>query len=255
MDQITTSLASLQETGESAVLCIVISSKGSTPRKAGSKMLVFANGSSEGTVGGGRIEYLVIEEAKKMLFSDGAKTIDYDLDADVGMQCGGKMSIYFESLNTEPRLLIFGAGHIGKVLASMAQRFPFRISLIDDREGVFDEKMNGVECINEKFPEAYKQISYRESDFVVVATYKHTYDEEIVTHVLPHKTAYIGMIASKRKAALAKKKWSEQGLDDSLIEKVYTPIGLSIHCETPEDIALSILAQMVDKRNKLFNKE
>jgi xanthine dehydrogenase accessory factor len=254
MNKIFSSLAKLDETGKSAVLCIITKSQGSTPRKGGSKLLVLDDGTTEGTVGGGRIEFLVIEEARKMLNSGLTKTIDYDLDGDVGMQCGGKMSIYFEAINSAPRLLIFGGGHIGRVLAEMALPYHFNVHIIDNREEVFRNLKEGIHTIHGAFPQAYENIEYRESDFVVVTTYKHTYDEEIVAHILQQPHTYLGMMASKRKAALARKKWEERGIDKEKIIHVFSPIGISILCETPEEIALSVMGQLVDELNKTKKK-
>ncbi len=254
MNKIYSSLAKLNKSGKSAVLCLVTQSFGSTPRKAGSRMLLISDGSTEGTVGGGKIEFQVIEEAKKMLHSSQTKTIDYNLDSDLGMQCGGKMTIYFEAVNSAPRLLIFGAGHIGKVLSAMATNYQFDVSLIDNREDVFKNINDGVKIINESFPEAYENIDFRGNDFIVITTYKHTYDEEIAAHVLNQPHTYLGMMASKRKAALARKKWAERGIEDEKIAKVFSPVGVDIQCETPEEIALSIMAQLVDELNKMQKK-
>lgn len=254
MDKIYSSIANLEKENKSAVLCIIVDSQGSTPRKAGSKMLVFQDGSSQGTVGGGRIEYLVIDEAQKMIGQQQAKSLFYDLDGDVGMQCGGKMTIYFEPINSPYRLLIFGAGHIGKVLAKMAGNYGFQVSLIDDREELFAKEMEGVSFVSKSFPEAYEQMEFRPKDFVVVTTYKHVYDEEIVSEVLKQPVAYLGMMASKRKAALARKKWASQGFSQENIDQVYSPVGVDIKCETPEEIALSIMAQLVHVMNALKKK-
>lgn len=251
MNQIFSSLAQIEKSGKAAVLCIIVDSKGSTPRKAGSKMLVFSNGSIEGSVGGGKIEFLVIEAALQQMNSNNPKTISYDLGGEVGMQCGGKMTIYFETVQSPPRLFIFGAGHIGKVLAKMAIPFGFQVKLVDDRKEVFQQEVSGVENIHDEFQKALQSIEFRDDDFVVVTTYKHTYDEEITAYILQQKHAYLGMMASKRKASISKEKWLERGINQNLIDSVCTPIGLPMECETPEEIALSITAQLVDRLNKL----
>jgi xanthine dehydrogenase accessory factor len=254
MTQIYSSLAELSKSGQSAVLCIVMKSQGSTPRKAGSKMLVNSDGKIEGSVGGGKIEYLVIEQALELMRAETPLIKDYDLGGDLGMQCGGKMTIYFEPINSVPRLLIFGAGHIGKVLAKMALNYRFQVVLIDNREEVFQQKEEGITYILDSFPQAYQNLEYREDDYIVITTYKHTYDEEIAAWVLPQPHAYLGMMASKRKAALARKKWAERGIDQRLIDQVFSPIGLSMQCETPEEIALSVMSQLVDELNKSSKK-
>jgi len=143
--------------------------------------------------------------------------------------------------------LIFGAGHIGKVLADMAEDFGFDVFLIDNRSEIA-EKNPKVKLAS--FPEAWRAMDFLASDFIVVTTYKHTYDEEIVGYVLKQPHAYIGMMASKRKAAVARRKWQEAGVSEEAIQKVFSPIGVKINCETPEEIALSIMAQVVDEFNK-----
>lgn len=240
-------LAQIIEQGQSAVLCTVVKSSGSTPRKSGSKMLVCSNGKIEGSVGGGKIEFEVMEEALGLMHSNQTLLKEYGLSKDLGMQCGGKMMVFLEPVNPKARLLIFGAGHIGKVLSHMAKDFGFNVFLIDNRPEIA-EKNPKVKLAS--FPDAWRSMEFLHSDFVVVTTYKHTYDEEIVGHVLTQPHAYIGMMASKRKAAVARKKWQESGVSEESIQKVFSPIGVQIDCETPEEIALSILAQVVDEYNK-----
>ena len=255
MNEIIQSLSELQEQNQAAVLCIITESIGSTPRKAGSKMLVFPDGSIKGTVGGGSIEHAVIEEALKLMHSHQVKTCKYELDNDLGMQCGGHTNVYFEAINSAPRLIIFGAGHIGKTLSEMAIPFGFEVILVDNREGMLGEKWGKARLISNDFAQACQEMEFRSDDFVIVTTYKHLYDEEIVAQVLSQPHAYLGMIASKRKAALAREKWAELGFAQKDIDKVYAPVGLNIQCETPREIALSIMAQIIDELNKMRKAE
>ncbi len=251
MNEMIQSLSQIQEEKKAAVLCMVIESSGSTPRKAGSKMLVLSDGSIQGTVGGGVIEQTVIDEALQLMNTFQIKTVDYELGSDLSMHCGGKVKIYFEAINSLPRLLIFGAGHIGKILSEMALPFGFDVHLIDNREGVFNGKQGSIHYIYDQFPNAWESLEFNKNDFVVVTTYKHDYDAGIVDYVLSKPHAYLGMMASKRKAAKAQKKWIENGHSEDSINSVFSPIGLNINCETPREIALSILAQLVDELNKL----
>lgn len=250
MDEIFQTLGELERQKQNAVLCLVTESKGSTPRKAGSKMLVFPDGETKGSVGGGKIEWEVIEEAKKLMFTNGSKVINFQLTEDLEMQCGGAMSVYFEAINSAPRLLIFGAGHIGQILAKMAVDFGFDVHLIDNRDEIFSKPVVGVKNLLKEFPDAWQNMDFLPTDFVVITTYKHTYDEDIVAHVLQQPHAYVGMMASKRKASIAKKNWLEMGIEQEKIDQVFSPIGMNIQCETPREIALSILAQLVDELNK-----
>ncbi|RLD36198.1 MAG: hypothetical protein DRI74_09540 [Bacteroidetes bacterium] len=239
--------------GQNAVLCLISQSVGSTPRKVGSKMLVYQNGSIEGSVGGGKIEHLVIQDALKVIGSSVSKSIDYDLSGDAAMQCGGKISIYFEPSQTKSTLYIFGAGHIGKVLSRYASEFAFNITLLDNRTDIIPEnRVEGVQYLSGEYDALLKKLSFNANTFVISTTHKHIHDEEIIAYCLKKPHAYLGMMASKRKAALARKKWKEiPGLEIEKIDNVFAPVGVSINCETPEEIAISVLAQLIDFKNKL----
>jgi len=212
--------------GKNAVLCLITNTIGSTPRKIGSKMLVYADGS------------------------------DYDLIEDAAMQCGGKVSLYFEPAQSPSKLYIFGAGHIGKVLSRYANEFSFQVFLIDNRPEVMPEvKINGIHYLCGDYQELLSNLSFDSKTFVVATTHKHTHDEEIIAFCLQKPYAYLGMMASKRKAILAKKNWKEiKDLEIEKIDKVFAPIGVPIHCETPEEISISVLAQLIDFKNKLDEK-
>ncbi|HAG16299.1 MAG TPA: hypothetical protein DCG69_07220 [Bacteroidales bacterium] len=239
--------------GQVAVLCLISFTSGSTPRKIGSKMLVHPNGTIDGSVGGGKIEHLVIQEALLMMNSSSSKSVDYDLSGDAAMQCGGKITVYFEPSQSRANLYIFGAGHIGKILARYASEFSFQVVLLDNRaEMLAENQLPGIKYLNGEYAILLQNINFTASTFVVSTTHKHIHDEEIVEYCLQKPHAYIGMMASKRKAALARKKWMENSiLDKTKIEQVFAPIGIDIHCETPEEIAISVLAQLIDIKNKI----
>lgn len=255
MDEVIQSLIEIQEQKKVAVLCIITEALGSTPRKAGSKMLVFPDGSIKGSVGGGSLEHTVVEEAHKLMHSHHIKTVQYDLGDDLGMQCGGHIKVYYETINVSPRLIIFGAGHIGKVLCELSLPFGFDVTLVDNREELISGNWGKANFICKDFIEACHDIEFRSDDFIVVTTYKHLYDEEIVAYILSQPHAYLGMMASKRKAILAQKKWLGKGLAQEAINQVFSPIGINIKCETPREIALSIIAQIVDEFNKMRSAE
>lgn len=239
--------------GQNAVLCLITATQGSTPRKIGSKMLVYADGSIVGSIGGGKIEHLVIQDALKLLDSSVSKSIDYDLSGDAAMQCGGKLSVYFEAAQSQSKLYIFGAGHIGKVLSRYASEFAFQVFLLDNRPEIMPEnKFKGVQYLVGEYSDLFAELNFDANTFVVATTHKHIHDEEILAECLTKPHAYLGMMASKRKAALARKKWSENSeLEQEKIDKIFAPIGVDISCETPEEIAISVLAQLIDFKNKL----
>lgn len=235
-----------------AVLCIIIGAEGSTPRKPGSKMLVFADGSIKGTIGGGSIEKQAIAEAIQMIGSDQPLVKSYNLANDLEMHCGGRMTVYFEPLLQQPELIIFGAGHVGKALAKLASISGFKISVADNREGICATWPEGLATAYEmSFEEAAEKIPFHPNCYIVVTTYKHSFDSEVVALLKDKPKKYIGMIGSRRKVDIARKQFAETfGMTQQQIDFVDMPIGVNIACETPEDIAVSILAKLIDVKNK-----
>ena len=238
--------------GPAAVLCIVVSTLGSVPRRAGAKMMVYADGSIEGTIGGGATEFEVINRALQMQPGEAPQVLSFDLKPEHGLACGGQMQVYLERITPTDRLLIFGAGHIGKELASMASGFGFRITLVDDREGIFnpDDQLR-YQCIADSYPNIPASLNIGADDYVVVATYEHRLDIEITAAAAANAPRYIGLIGSKGKIALARKRFVEEfHLSNDLINRIEMPIGVAIATETPREIALAIMASLVDARNR-----
>ncbi len=237
--------------GKAAVLCVVIGAEGSTPRKPGSKMLVLADGTISGTIGGGSIEKQAIDDAVAMMNTDITEVKSYNLANDLEMHCGGRMTVFFEPLLAQPQLVIFGAGHVGKALAKMAAIGGFKVVAADNREGIFGSWSQGLaETYEMPFEEAAEKINFHANSYIVATTYNHSFDSEVVAMLIgkPHK--YIGMIGSKRKVELARKRLSDEfGLATPQIDSIDMPIGVPIACETPEDIAISILAKIIDAKN------
>jgi len=235
-----------------AVLCIIIGAEGSTPRKPGSKMLVFADGSIKGTIGGGSIEKEAIAEAILMIGSDQPMVKSYNLANDLEMHCGGRMTVYFEPLLQQPELVIFGAGHVGKALAKLASISGFKISVADNREGICSTWPQGLATTYEMpFEESAEKIKFHSNSYIVVTTYKHSFDSEVVNMLKDKPKKYIGMIGSKRKVEIARKQFAEEyGMTKEQIDCIDMPIGVDIACETPEDIAVSILAKLIDVKNR-----
>lgn len=235
-----------------AVLCIIIDTDGSTPRKPGSKMLVFADGTIKGTIGGGSIEMEAIELARNMIGSDTTLVKDFNLANDLQMHCGGRMTVYFEPLLQTPELVIFGAGHVGKALAKLASISGFKVSVADNREGICATWPQGLASTYEMpFEEAAEKIKFHSNSYIVVTTYKHSFDSEVVAMLKDKPKKYIGMIGSRRKVDMARKRFAEEfEMTKEQIDLIDMPIGVDIACETPEDIAVSILAQLIDVKNK-----
>lgn len=238
--------------GKKAVLCLVVGTKGSTPRKAGAKMLVYPDGTIEGTIGGGSIEKEVIIEARKMMDARDSVKKEFNLGEDLGMHCGGSMEVYMEPLMPQYKLYIFGAGHIGQELARFASQFGFQIIFIDERRDVLDSQENmGYTLIHDSYVRASKVIEFPDDAFIVIVTPNHKNDEVVLSNVAKKKVKYIGMIGSNRKVKLARERFLEEKiLSQEQLDFIDMPIGIPIKGETPDEIAISILAKLIDVKNK-----
>lgn len=253
MLEIIDDLKKITEQGIPAVLCLVTDTSGSTPRKAGSKMLVYGDGRIKGTIGGGNIEYQVIAEALRMISGGGPFSKKFNLEADLKMQCGGTMTVYFEPLGCLPKLYIFGGGHVGKALAGYASGLGFRPFVFDQRETIFEGwNLPGVETRISDYLQTIHQLTFDTNTYVVIVTPQHEFDEKILLACATRPYAYLGMIGSKRKVAEIRK----NALDNNLLtaetlNKVDMPIGIPFAAETPAEIAISIVAKMIDVKNTL----
>ncbi len=229
-------------------LATVVSSHGSAPRRIGAKMLVFADGSIQGTVGGGTLEKLVIREALIALKKKKSYLKEYPLDKKSGLQvCGGKVSIFIEVLEPAKKLVIAGAGHIGLALSFIAKLLGFSVVIVDNRSAFANKK---------RFPHADKVLcgSYRQvlggseidkDTYLVIVTHGHAYDTECLECALKSDAEYIGMIGSSTKIKHVFSQLSKRGFKKSDFRRVFSPIGLKIGAETPEEIAVAIAAELV----------
>ncbi|MCK9612069.1 MAG: xanthine dehydrogenase accessory protein XdhC [Bacteroidales bacterium] len=245
-------ISALISQNKEAVVCIITETTGSSPRKAGSKMLVHSDGKTTGTVGGGSIEYQAIADAMEVLKTCIPRKKIYKLEEDLAMHCGGTVEIYFEPIKSSSDLFIFGAGHIGRALSRYAADFGFRITLFDQREEILKEFDSApYHCVCEDFYTAIEKAKFTEKTFSVIVTPKHEYDENIVMILAKKPFAYLGMIGSKSKVAEAKKKMLEKGFTQKEIDRIDMPIGIKFNAETPEEIAISIIAKLIDVKNSL----
>jgi xanthine dehydrogenase accessory factor len=233
-------------------LCTIVSVKGSTPRKVGAKMLVFEDGSISGTIGGGNLEKKVIENALNVLIGREAKLFKHDLLHQLDMCCGGTVEIFIEPILERNRLYIFGAGHTGHKLAQYAVNLDFEIFLIDDRKEHLDGcRIPGVSKMHMNFQESLPLLPFDENVFACIMTYSHPMDREILSYCINKPFAYLGMIGSQRKVEVTKKMFAEGlGITKSQLDKVDMPMGLDIMAEGPDEIAISILAKLIDVKHK-----
>jgi len=233
-------------------LCIVTGTKGSTPRATGAKMLVYPDGKIFGTIGGGRVEKKVIEDALDTLKQKEPAVFHYDLVKDLRMCCGGSMDVYIEPVMRKNKLYIFGAGHTGKALASLVAGFNFEITVIDDRADYLDEiNIEGVRKIIGKCSEVLPSLLFDESTYITIMTYSHPLDREILSFCIDKPHAYIGMIGSRRKVETTKRLFEEEGIGTiEALAEVDMPMGMDIGADGPAEIAVSIMAKLLSVKNK-----
>jgi xanthine dehydrogenase accessory factor len=234
------SLAEIARRGERVVLCTVIRTRGSVPRHAGTKMLVRRDGSIEGTVGGGEMENRTIVAALDALAEGEARVVTYALQnpsaGDPGV-CGGEVEIFLDPIGTRPTLVVIGAGHVGRALVHLGQCKPEVVPGAD-------------EYICAPIRELPQRIAFDAQTWIVMPTRGMPVDVEGLPHLLDVPHAYIGVIGSRRRWAAARKQLEARGMPVAKLDRVRSPMGLELHAETPEEIALSILAEIVMLRNQ-----
>jgi xanthine dehydrogenase accessory factor len=243
----------LKKDGRPSALATIVQCTGSSPQKEGAKMLVRDDGSILGTMGGGCLEAEVIQ-ASVMAIRDGSpRTLPIELtEKHGGLVCGGKVLVYIEPIITEPRLIIMGAGHVGKALARVAKFSGFKTAVVDDREE-FANKENipdADELVVHDLADAFSKVFVDGGSYIVIATRGHNHDLDALKSALRTGAGYIGLLGSKRKRALLFKILCEEGFSKEDVGRVITPVGLSIGSVTPEEIAISIMAQIIQKRRE-----
>jgi xanthine dehydrogenase accessory factor len=242
----------LTEAGEPGVVVTVTSVDGHTPQVVGAKMLVRPGGGIVGTIGGGRVEHEAIAVALEALETQRPRVVSYRLKAELGMCCGGQMELFVEPLQIPQRLVLFGAGHVACALARAAAPCGFEVIVIDERPDWNTP---------ERFPSARQHLltphidvmvdlDLKPRDYVVIATHNHDFDREILCATLPTSAGYVGMIGSSRKVDKTMKQLRLEGLDEQTIARAHAPIGLDILAETPEEIAVSIVGELIRHRRQ-----
>jgi len=243
--------------GETIALVTIVETKGSTPREVGVKMVVDKDGLIAGTIGGGITEARVIDEAKQALKEGKGKLLDYHLTKeqavlDEGTICGGDMKIFIDILQPKEEVLIFGAGHIAVCLSKLAKMVGFKVTIIDDREE-FANRARFPEVdriIIEEAGKALTNVKVTSSTYVVIVTKGHLQDEEALFSVINLGVGYIGMIGSSKKNATVFQRLTKKGISQEELDRVHTPIGIEINAQTPEEIAVSIMAEIIQVRRK-----
>ncbi len=243
-------ILNLNSNGIDLVLCTVISAKGSTPLKEGAKMIVTSD-NTFGTVGGGLTENKAIEVARELLHSSKSKKIEIELISKDSTSCGGVVEIFFEPINQNHKLYIFGGGHVAKALVEVARDIGFNITVVDDRQEIIDEwSVKGCTAIHSGFLEFIDKIHYDNKTFITIMTYEHSQDWDIISRCINKEWAYLGLMGSKNKIRGMRRKLIEFGIKEEIIDKVDMPIGLEINSQSAKEIAVSITAKLIMEKNK-----
>ncbi len=253
MSDILQRLVELKTAGKPVCLCVVIKTSGAVPRHAGSKMLVFPDGRSEGTIGGGGVEQAALAAALEAFRDGKPRTVSYSLkgedDSSLGV-CGGDMEVYIEPQLPADTLLILGAGHVGRAIAQAARPLGFQIVVVDEREGLLDPTVfYGCRLIHADMADVPDKLEIGPRTFIVDVSHGSEVDVAGLPAILKSKASYIGVIGSKKRWATTLTGLRAQGVSEDMIAKVKSPIGLAIKAETPEEIAISILAEVIEKKN------
>jgi xanthine dehydrogenase accessory factor len=252
--EVLSELVKALERGEEVALVTIVAAQGSTPQRVGAKMLVYPDGRISGTIGGGCYENDALGKAREALLARKPRLVKYDLTDDFaeesGLICGGQMTVYIEPVEAAPQLYIVGAGHVGHQLGQIAGPAGFRIHVLDDREKFASRERfpEADEVIVDSIPDWLHKAEIPSTAYVVVVTRGHRHDLDALRSLAARDLRYIGLIGSKAKVKKIYDALIEEGMPLECLQRVHAPIGLDIGAVTPEEIAVSILAELIAVR-------
>jgi xanthine dehydrogenase accessory factor len=246
-------IARLAAEGRPFVTATVIESSGSTPQKPGSKMVVLPDGTLRGTVGGGALELQILEAARALFDApESTRILETHLTHDLGMCCGGRMKVFLEKHAASARLWVFGAGHVARELAALAKRAGFFVTVIDERsEWANRERFPDVDALTVQHPPDVARTLRGGADcYFCITTHDHPLDQALVEQLLRTPSAYLGVIGSRRKAERFRSRLLAAGFAEGEVARMRSPMGLPIHALTPAEIAVSIVAELIQVRRQ-----
>ncbi|MGE5834918.1 MAG: XdhC family protein, partial [Acidobacteriota bacterium] len=241
--------------GETVALVTIVRAQGSTPQRVGSKMLVYADGRTVGTIGGGCYEHDAFGKARQAILEGRPSLVRYELSDDFaeenGLICGGQMDVYIEPLTAAPRLYVIGAGHVGWHLGRLAQEAGFRIHVVDDREKFANGERfpAAAEIVVDDISEWLRRAEMPAEAYVAIVTRGHQHDLSALRELVRRPLRYLGMIGSRAKVTRIYEALIAEGVSPDLLKIVHAPIGLDLGAVTPAEIAVSILAEMIAVRH------
>jgi xanthine dehydrogenase accessory factor len=241
-------LLELLKTGQRGALATVVRTQGSTPNRAGARLLLRADGSTVGTIGGGAVEHEVLDALRRALTSGASQLLVRDLGHELGMCCGGRMEIFVEAVETRPHLVVFGAGHVACATAPLARSIGFDVTVVDEREELNTaERFPECQRILRDPPAMLRRTALSAQDWLLIVTHDHELDEQTLELALDLPVRYIGVVGSRRKVFRLLQRITQKRGSLSL-ERVYAPVGLDLGAVGPEEIAVSVAAELVALR-------
>ena len=250
-------IVELRSRGKRAALATIIATKGATPRKDSSKMLVYEDGGRVGTIGGGFTENEVCREALAALKTGKPKLLSFDLTGvdheESALVCGGFMQVYVEPVYPDPTLFIFGAGFVSKAVAGAAKPVGFRIAVVDDRAECANPESfkNADDFYVDSWEKVFDKLPVNDSSYLVIANRGHKLDLICLRFALKTSARYIGILGSPQKTQSLFDLLEKEGFDRADLERVFVPVGIDIGSETAEEIAVSLVAELIAVRKNL----
>jgi xanthine dehydrogenase accessory factor len=244
-------LAEALQRGEEVALVTITASTGSTPQRVGAKMLVYADGRTVGTIGGGCYENDAFWKAREAIKARRPQNVKYELTDDFaeesGLICGGQMDVFIEPVEPAPEVYVFGAGHVGYFLARMAHDTGFRVHVVDDREKFASPERfpQGIHTVVEDIPTWLAGHELPPTAYAVIVTRGHRHDLDALRALVPRGMRYVGLIGSRAKVKRIYDALVDEGMSADALRAVHAPIGLDIGAITPQEIAVSILAELI----------
>jgi xanthine dehydrogenase accessory factor len=244
-------LAEALQRGEEVALVTIVKSTGSTPQRVGAKMLVYGDGRTVGTIGGGCYENEAFWKAREAIKARKPVTMKFELNDDfaqeTGLVCGGQMEVFVEPVEPSPELYVFGAGHVGYFVAKMSHEVAFKVHVVDDREKFASVERfgDGIDVVVDHIPTWLETHPLPATAYAVIVTRGHTHDLDAMRALAKQPLRYLGLIGSKAKVKRIFDALIEEGMPAERLKGIHAPIGLDIGAITPQEIAVSILAELI----------
>jgi xanthine dehydrogenase accessory factor len=244
----------LRRLGQKCALATIVQVNGSIPSYESAKLLVREDGSMIGTIGGGCVEAEVWNAAREVMQEERPRQMNFSLGQDAaydnGLICGGQLSVFVEPVVPQPRAFIFGAGHISKSISKVATLAGFASVIVDNREAFANKERfpEADEIFAEEYEDVFPKLAVRDTSYVIIVTRGHRDDMRVLRWAVETNAKYIAMIGSKRKVIGVVKELEKEGIQRSVFERIFAPMGFEIGAITPEEIAVSVVAEMIAVR-------